>query len=425
LNRLPLLLSFLCAIPLSNAVSASETDSLTRFQPHEYLGDRGTEPRFQAVVTTNQKWSGTDWLLQSHFEAETLGRHDLSLDLDRAWFRTGDWTLGRIHPWELLGDPEAQRPWGYAAQSQPQNKGILLGPSPERAVFPDPVLLGWVGAHWTLNERAASGLAFSASATPIFVPSLGSEVKLTDDADASATRFGRRPPGSVRVGSADLPLRYRIDTSRILQDVLFQPQLMIQARLSAPAHGYRAWLSLQRAPRPDAEPDASGYVNVATDPVTAVAEVRPRFPELWSLTTTHVWSGLGPDFFASAQASGGGAFGYEVGARLSALSVSFLDELRTGASSTGSAGFSDARYSDRLAQAELTLSAGQWQWYGGAKVHLTQDGAWLRSGIGWLATRELRLDLGGDVFGGGDSAWFGEWRTNDRIFLNLTWRSRS
>ncbi len=102
---------------------AHARDSSFSVEPHAYGGARGNEPKAQNVVRTFQAWGnpsvGDDssfdaWSVQLHFEGETLGRRDVSFDIDRAWVRSGSFTFGRVHPWDLSGSLEAHRPWGYS-----------------------------------------------------------------------------------------------------------------------------------------------------------------------------------------------------------------------------------------------------------------------------------------------------------------------
>ena len=53
------------------------------------------------------------------------------------------------------------------------------------------------------------------------------------------------------------PLRYRIDQSRVLEDVVFQPQFLTQLRFRTDS--YAAWLTFMRGPSPEPDPEISGH----------------------------------------------------------------------------------------------------------------------------------------------------------------------
>jgi hypothetical protein len=313
-------------------------------------------------------------------------------------------------------NPEWQRPWGYLAQAQAQNRGLLLGAVREGEAFPQPDLSGWLGVHYWSDPSRKSAVQWGLSASPLFVPSMGSEVALSEDEDASAARFGRRPPGAVLVNGVLLPLRYRIDDSRLIEDVLFQPQLMAQLAWRGGA-GWEGWASVSRAPVPGAQADVSGFVNVSGSGVAAVAVVKPEFPQRVSASVFHripVFRGFRA--FNAIQFIQGGILGYELGLSGHGLSLSFLDE--RGASSEF-----DARYARMLMQAEADLRlSDSWSLLSGIKQHLQESGTWLRSRLEWKASAPLSLDVGAELFGGGDQSYFGEWRTNDRVFFGLNWR---
>lgn len=413
----------------SAAIAAPLREGHLRLDPHAYAGPRGGEPRQQLVAQTVQRFSSPDprrpWEVSVHLEGETMGRRDLSLDVDRAWIflpvseEGAGVALGRVHPWDLSRDPNARRPWGLLAGQSPQNYGVLLGygfdhESPE----PSPILLGWVGAHFWSDVENRSPVAWGVSATPFFVPSLGSEVALSPTESAAAGRFGRRPPGTVEVNGEILPLRYEIDKSRVFQDVIFNPQVMAQGRLKSDLG--ETWGFLSRAPSPEATFDTTEYLRVTNESLNAVAIVRPKFVPRWTSGITHVVPLGTQKVLGSLYAASDHWWGAEAGLANDFFSASLAHELAWGPIERRD-GESDGRYLDWLLRTTAQLPAGDFLFYGGAATHLSQGDVWLRLGNRYTLSPSAHLDLGADLFSGPDRSYFGEWRTNDRFSLVFAW----
>lgn len=389
-----------------------------RLEPHYYAGPRGFEPLFQSNFSVWKSWKTDRTLVSAHAEFETQGRLDRSIDLDRAWVVTEGRALqifwGRMHPWEVIEKSggkftgfgnESGRPWSLLGSAQAQNRGVLLGAP--GSVFPSPVLLGWIGPHAWVSSSESWGAGFSI--TPFFVPSLGSEVTLGDE--TSAGRFGRRPPGYIDVNGTTIPIRYRIDRSRIWEDVLFRPQAMAQARWRY-HESMVAWAFVSYAPRPDPSPETSGYVQVTDATVHAVAEVKPSFPYQWLAGLSHEYS-LDQDWqlFLTVSYQQTPRWGYEAGVKHLYGALSYLNETPSG----------DDRYTDELVQFELQYPLSVCTPYAGIKRHLGLEGTWLRAGLRASLGSAWSFDLGSDIFAGGEESYFGEWRTNDRVYGVLRW----
>lgn len=424
-----------------DSAAPAKSEIQFRLEPHLYSGTRGTEPKFQTVAQTSLRFrSGTQdreqshWVLQLHAESELDGRRDRSFDLDRAWYSwvspKMELTVGRIHPWDISGNLEANRPWGYAQQFQPQNRGILLGQGflgSNDEVFPQPVLLGWVGLHTWSNPSRKDKFQWGASVTPFFVPNLGSEVSFSATEDASAGRFGRRPPGTIDVGGGTLlPLRYKLDDSRILQDVILNPQVAVQARTEITPE-LTGHYSVQYSPSAEADPQTSGFVSVTGSGVNAVAEVTPRFPKSVIGTMTHVWrparfSG-NTKFFLTLAGNTLGRMGLETGISFKSFTVTYLTERPQSSNGAPSSGGS---YANQLIQMDVALTASpRWGIFGGFKYDPLEGDSWIRFVSKHPISNRAQLDFGAEAFAGSDNTYFSEWRTNDRVYVAFTWRLES
>lgn len=61
------------------------------------------------------------------------------------------------------------------------------------------------------------------------------------------------------------------------------------------------------------------------------------------------------------------------------------------------------------------------QFFAGYKVHIVNGGNWTRGGLRFSFSDRAHLDVGADMFVGGAETYFGEWRSNDRLFAALNW----
>ena len=234
-------------------------------QPTEYLGPRNNNPYLQAYFGTIYEDVSSDSYLLIHYESEMIGtRHDFTFDVDRAFYRNGDFFWGRAHVWDLSGFKARNDRWGMLAQFQPINLGIQL----------NPMLIGPIGLHYFKSLSEGVKIAFSVS--PLAVPNLGSEVTL-NESSVSTNRFGRLPPGTATVNGTTLPIRYQINTGNIFTDVLLKPNF---SGFAAKRFNARSTLAFGFSYAPDPNPTAevtSSFVQAGQDQLTAVAVVHPQF----------------------------------------------------------------------------------------------------------------------------------------------------
>lgn len=416
---------------LCPVLALGQSVSRVSVQPHAYGGPRGAEPRQQVLLqglqSSEKPGPGLPlWQVRLHGEAEAVGRKDTSFDLDRIWIQTplsedgATFVWGRVHPWDLSANPEALRPWGYLAQGQAQNRGVLLGYGWARdRRGSQPEILGWFGAHFWSDASQSKDFQFGFSVTPLFVPNLGSDLSLTDG-KPSAGRFARRPPGSVEIGNSVFPIQYAMESH--LKDILLQPQFMAQARwrLSPALSG---WVSLARSPSINPDFSTSEILDVRGEAPTVFARVRPDFPERWQATLTHTLA-LGqspwrPTLFATLGIVEKGSVGWESGFTSRYLELSVLNEKTQPV--TGKFLTTEAPYAARLFQGEVRIPGSALEGFLGSRVHLKGSDLWVYGGIRSRLSGEVSLDVGADVFAGSESTYFGEWRTNDRLYAVLTW----
>jgi len=421
-------LSVLCLPAL-----AAETQLQGRVDPHFYGGDRKSVPNSQVNFQVFSHWgssstSSSSWNLVLHAEFETLGIRDRSIDLDRAWIQTLPKTspfsliVGRIHPWDVSENPLGRDPFSASATQHAQNRGVLLGYGWDRGKpTPSPILMGWLGVHLWSDPSGNAPWAFGFSASPLFVPTLGSEVSISENGPQQVGRFGRRPPGRALINGAEVPIRYSIANYRLLEDVLLHPQFLFQSRLQTSEDSslrWKGWLTLSRAPSPDPVIQSQGFLKVTDENLSVLALVEPSFPQQWMADFSQVLI-LGreldaPKIVGSIYAKENGSKGLELGLQKYLTKFSVMNNQWSGSSEDYGA------WLIRL-DSEFHLPFLNLKLYGGWYQHWLKKDSWMRAAISVPLSQSAQLNLGTDIFSGDPSTYFGEWRTNDRLFAVLQW----
>ena len=431
---------------LAGSNAHAQWGSTFEIEPIAYFGPRDEEPLQQGISLLQVRKERADegFFANGHVQLELRGDQNVNADLDRIGYLSREkwgWvTLGRIHPWELTSIPThadgmsrpsaAYNPWSLNGQTQAQNLGLELGFFAPEQAFRQPVLAGWLGIHIDLPENADFPVSISASASPFFIPTIGGQVRFSSTESTKTGRFGRTPPASVLVGGATLPLFYRVNTDRLFDDILLQPQFMVQAKYHSRTEGAARWSShfwIERAPQPDPTASATGTIRVSESSVSAIAEITPAFPQRWTLGMTEVVrideSDL--EFFVSVNGAIGTESnslppGAELGGRWGRISASLLHRLSSteSGSQTDITSNPDSAYERALLQIQATakpletLTAAL-----GTQLQLTStDSVRISGQITYqVPASPWSLQLSGDLFGGSNGTWFGEWRTNDRL----------
>jgi len=428
-------------------------------EPTLYAAPRGSEGTQQVMgllqIQRNRPENG--FFFAAHLQAETLGSQNLNGDLNRIGYHSkeswGEVTVGRIHPWETgvqsvdpsglpLWNP-SYRAWSLHGQTQAQNLGLELGfpnlNAPPESAFRNPILAGWLGAHVWIPEGPSIPIDFSASASPFFLPTIGSQVRFSESQATQIGRFGRSPPNTVQVGDALLPLYYRINSENLIQEVVLQPQFMIQARVRSQNSAEEGWLEkaqwdshfwISRAPQPDPVADAEGTIRVSESEIAAVAEVTPAFPQRWTFGLSErvripTWNvDLHLDMNAALSSSGKNLPpGAQIGLQAQALGLNWYFSYLYRANPSGSTSMgtpTESLFENSLFQAEIRKTFSErWHFSFGSQAHLHENSSlWLASALTYTPIASaLRLQLTGDVFAGGIGSYFGEWRANDRVAL--------
>lgn len=428
------LLLALALVP-SLAAQAAKKEAHIRADPHHYSAPRGNDPMNQMVIQSRWDWERDEGKypakISLHGDFEMMGRKDNSIDLDRAWIQipVGEgpmMTFGRIHPFDVSHHYEANRPWGMAAQSHAQNRGILLGSPLAGDVFPQPVIQGWIGAHAWSDRTYKKPFQFGISATPVFIPSMGSSVSYGNPIETRASRFARQPPGFVEMNGKRYPVRYDIDTSKIAHEIL-QPQWMGQTyyRAENAKIKWETWVTVRRAPSVDPELETKAALDLRQNTPEVAISVKPKFPQKWTTSFTQkitpVSFSKDSSLFSSVEYQQGGKLGTEIGIDTKYFMLSHMNEYQF-FKRYSPYDIEGAPYSHHLFQAEGRIPTSFATFYGGTKYHLMTRGTWVRGGVRVPLTPSLDVDSGMDVFVGDKNTYFGDWRGNDRVYLGINWR---
>jgi hypothetical protein len=426
--------TYLFVIIFLQLASGARANSIS-VTPHIYSGERGNEPLQQlnglALIKSNHS---PHWNLEMHLESETTGRRDISLDIDRLWiaypWNSGQFYFGRIHPFDVSNFFQKDDGWSLLGENQTQNRGILLGYRYQGTSEPKPIIQGWVGIHYWSDSTRKKLFQWGASFSPLFIPSQGSELTIYKDSSPFASRFSRRPPSIVQLSNgATLPIYYEIDRTHLLTDVLLQPQAQAQLYLKSHEENptSETWMTLQRAPSPD--PNLKSLrENVVVDGnnVYVSALIKPEFQQMWSATLSEkinlieipIISYTYFNFLVNST-----QWGWESGIGNKYLKVSLLNRGNHTAQSNQDYILDDANYSAWLAQLDSSITLfSNFQIYSGVKYHIVQKDFWFRFSIGTPISKQFSLQSGIDIFSGVDKSYFGEWRTNDRLFVSLIWQ---
>jgi hypothetical protein len=399
-----------------------------RLEPHGYLGPRGDEPNQQVVYQLVQDWERKKWKISLGLSGEFYGRRDTSIDIPEAWYsvsvKSFDVKLGRIHPWHFSKKSIYSKIWNFEAQyTQSFNRGVLLGNNGTQALFPMSQMSGWLGMHVWSDKSRKKNIQWGLSVTPYFLPSLGPEVILSEDKPLSTSRFGRRTPESVLIENQYVPLRYKIDQSRVYEDVINNPQMDFTIHFKNwPEKNLKTWLSVRRQPQPNPESEVNGFVQVTNNGVFAMAEVQPKFPSYWQTSMTQVVGFPHADFYFTIF-DRQTLFGYDMGIQSKFFYLNYSDlndYLKTDP-------LKQDQYGEHLVQLELRLPIKNIEFATGLKSHAERYDMWVRNRVrlNLGKKKNTSLEVGNDLFAGANNTYFGEWRSNDRIYFAINWIARS
>jgi len=343
---------------------------------------------------------------------------DKSFDLDRAIFRipvasgpsAGYVWFGRSHPVEEGAEFGPVQTTGAIGANWVQNQSDALNPRAS----------GWIGAGFS---DSIQGFSVNAVITPLFLPSFGPRLDLSESDNASGSRYARLPPQFVNSKRALVAIRYKVDPGE-LKNIVLQHQFYVGVSKQTRLGDFRllGW----SAPAPNPELNLSDMIRVNSEDADALVTVVPRFPRQnfvglqWALQDS-LHNKLPLILLESA---------YELNSANLKLSATFspVRSLKFGALQSTSLrnkmqaenpALEISDYAQDLVWTELASSfyrdrirtALRWE------QHLTSDhhGAWVRPRIEYAPQQRLRVFAQANMLAGQKGSYFGEWRSLDSV----------
>ena len=351
------------------------------------------------------------------YEPGDLGDWNIDLDQTVYRFHAGDqlFWVGRTHSKIENNDVDEVSHRSALGSAWVQNQTDPLRPR----------VSGWIGLG--SNFRIPKSSVFvTLSYSPLFLPTFGPRLDLSDVSSSTGARFSRLPPSQIKVGEALLPLRYKLETGEI-SEIVFQSQMYLELgtdndQLAASAF---AW----SAPNPDPVIDATGILRVSEENVDALAVAVPSFPREnfigidleiknapGEIKIEIVHEITAPETIVSLSLS---PFNF---LNLGSLNAFYEEKVDT----VANAG-SVARYDKQLVWVKLfvpessdmkirpsLLVESHW--------NKTSRGSWWLPGLEYRWKEYLSAELQASILAGDNNGFYGNWRSLDSISLGVSAR---
>ena len=337
---------------------------------------------------------------------------DWSFDIDRVVFPLGSsFWIGRSHPLENPGGADLD-PFSAVGNSWVQNQSNALHPR----------VSGWIGGGATFEPRTNSRVRLAIS--PLFLPSFGPRLTVSETNPASGSYFSTHPPDFVLIEGVELPLRYRLQVGDI-RSVVLQPQLFMSwsERTRSGQITVLGWSS----PSPSPQLSSDAVIQIQDSQVLALATVTPQFER------KH-FAGITYDTYVPGNTWGFSLQGIkELGSRQTTVSGSaaFFPapslRVRLGVlhrlPGSSFAPIREIRRDDRLTTAQVVYRWKKWlvsllaqrNWAG------DESGHWFETTVGHALSKNLTVELRSSILSGSDRSFFGNWRALDQIILGAAW----
>jgi len=408
---------------------AAIVQSSTAVQGEQFANEQSPGSRIDlnlSVISTtpdSQKLPDRELHFFSFYETGLGGDHSLDLDRTVLRFSIEDWGhlwIGRTHP--LIEATQGESPSYVDAigANWAQNQSDALSPR----------VAGWLGAggHLEDNNHAFS---LTTAFSPIFLPSFGPRLQLSETDAAKGSRFSRLPPQYVEQGDATLPLRYHLTVGDI-KSIVLQPQAFVSAGYAN--SDMRIDLMDWTAPDPAADVDTDFALVTHTSGTTAndsedvMVDAHPKFrrqhftglryegnkiPGRPLATGAYEW--FRKEFTASLQAT-----------PIDELSLGFLNRWVPNAASPASSATVSPSYADGLLWAELSAHFYHERITPSFRIedHVASDnrGRLFRPKVVYMASSNLSLFAVAQVMRGQDRSYFGEWRSLGSAAMGVNWQ---
>ncbi len=369
----------------------------------QYANDVSPSPKINIDLSVQSQHEAR---LRSFIEAGPNG--DWNADLDPFVLRYEGFWLGRENPNRNMTPQDA------IGTHWVQNKTQAL----------EPRVSGWIGAG--MHSQIGTGpFHYTVAYSPIFLPSFGPSLSISESHATTGSRFATLPPSYVDLNGKLFPLRYKINISD-LREILFQEQVYFSIEHRNFFGNFN--ISFWSAPSPDPSLDLNPKIQPGNDLNTEpniLIEAKPSFPR--ENFIAFAWT---PSQSPVLQVT------YELKHQLLTLSsrYNFSNSFSAGilhTFRTESKNLDDPTYTSHYDQG---LIWGEWHsTFERFRIspslrieqHLihAQQGSLIKPQLNYLTTNGLLVFLNLNILSGNDYSYFGTWKSLDSasIGVQLQW----
>ncbi len=317
--------------------------------------------------------------------------------------------LGRTIPWTEAHDP-------YLKASTKTALGNLWVQNQTSAL--DPKVSGWLSLGFATFSD--SGFFGTAAASPLFLPTFGPSLTLSESAPSSGARFSVAPPQFYEINGGLIPLRYKIEVGEISK-IIFQPQAYASFGQVQKALLWQVFAWSAPSPSPEVDPEGSLVVNDTDANVLVTA--KPKFlRESFVGGELHLKKALfSPRLQLVQEVSGKSTSG--------SLEISPFEQITTGFlhkfQEKGDPDVSTMPYSDRLfwIEGQVKLSASDWSALLRYETHFSKgifvSDAYLKPQVIYRPNSWLSTSLAANFLFGKEGTYFGNWRQYDSVGFEM------
>jgi hypothetical protein len=331
----------------------------------------------------------------------------------------GDWNID-LDPFTLKFPlPETGQAWfgrWNFLDSTPQEAiGTNWVQNKTRAL--EPYLSGWVGMG-VQSSITDTQTDYTFAYSPLFIPSFGPGLSISDTGPATGSRFANLPPAYVDLEGRLYPLRYRLNLSH-LNRILFQNQVYISfgQRGALGKVSVSAW----SAPAPSPGLDLDAKIRPKSE-LDIIVEATPQFSR--ENFVAIAWE---PSFFSNLNLQ----TAYElrnqrmnVSAKLTWPRFRFglLHSVRKDVSASP---VMSPSYDHGLLWADWNANSEKQGFQPSLRVeqHLIEGerGNWIRPQLSYRSNEHLVATLSINILTGQDYSYFGVWRSLDSMAIGINY----
>ncbi len=348
---------------------------------------------------------------QTYFESGAGGAWSLDPRIVRYQVEIGEnndtlW-FGRDHPLQFLRSTPIT-PFSALGSIWTQNDIHAL----------EPVVDGWIGFGYVKN--VAPGIKLSLAYSPLFIPTFGPSLGISNQGTLNPARFAQLPPQQVNINGAPFAIDYQIQTGQISSIVLQQSALMAAGY---DTHGLHVDVYAYTAPNPNPSTSYTEAIALKNQTANAVVTVTPTFDRQY-------WSGfqaqLKDVLFQPTVEFTQGLQDFSL------HSFSLSGSVQTLAKARATFGLLT-----HLSSPSTTPSLSDWLVYAQIPFALTarlefktifettlltgQQSFYWANTVEYHLNPQLALLAEAKILSGQDNSYFGEWRNDDSISAGVKW----